>query len=1484
MSTGSNADLGEPSSPAENKLCPGCQLTVMNENGGVVIAFGSSFFHVDCFKCAKCHDKVTADTNLLLLSDGQPVCSNCSYSCSVCRLPILDEAIMTGDDSYHAHCFKCRSCQNRIDELMFAKTSHGIYCMNCHHQRVARSKRHAQKQAERDKAAGGSGSSKSRDRMAKEHNGPPPVNQRSLSASSSNPPSRDGTAPALTQRANTLPLAQETNPPSSAPQTRRGSMQDENVNGARPASPQVPLSQSVLTPHRRSRNGVSTPTTPLMTVASPEPLASSSRPSSPAVVIPPAGRDADASSLVYLNPSSSTEASNAQLLLPDPNAKTLSKRKSYDDGVRPLNILLAKSGAPSSDASPTGLNVPSKGGRAGKRNSINPGMSFDLNAVAAEIAKGPESTPHSPNHATATSAPGRSSPLGADLRVSDLSRKPSRNGFVGSPPAMAHASSSSSSQSDLPPAPGSRSRAESSPKPAMVSEPARPPLRPSITLERVPPRTHSLTHPISQDILSSSGRSSPAPSGARPRPSVDERPPRGLASSLSIDVEKSRGLNKSRSASPAAQVASPAHRVDVPHGVESGTDTDEGDSAGHRSVDASVDGHEQPPALPPKEEKTRSRPEMLHLDIKVDESVEEADVSWSGSVADLESGESSPVERVSHSTFIAPALPPIRFSMNNGDFADLLKSVNGRASMPPGNRASVTSSSLEKVAEDTPPTTPPYVRNSDDWQSLPTPTSSASATTFTMSSESIPDDSSVTTVDATSAPSSSGHSDGHAYSQSKGDDRPPGTPSTIVPLERQRSAVNGTVPTDDTRDAPHFPTVAGRSSSGHGHGHGSRGGYSRDGHSPPAQRQRFDSTTSYNGDTSISYESSAARITVTAPGSSVARPHKFDKSDLIIRRLQEALQEASGRGSMHVNLDSEFVQAILMVVEQRKVENAEMKGKLDTIKRASQQVMDGLTVAQGEYEAELNARRDAEAEVTRLRVLLNGQAARITAMSAPARKEELHKRLTRELSDNLSVLEQDVSKLKVERDVTLAEVEELASTKSSPDLTNESNGVALSRSFTTRLDKLKSQYRRDLLPLTEERESLLREIAELKAARDVFLEETTMLNSRNEELAQLSALYMRRTEAAAAANDREKVRSAPEKSAPEKSAPSPPAVLQPSSTVLTNSSMSTEDSADSSKYVKVSKPVEVMETPGTLRKKFPWRGGNKEVTPIAISLQENNNEKGRGGKHTFQQLSVLRFTRCDHCGDKLFGSQVRCTACNISVHVRCQGHVLASCSPQVMEPPPPSGPPPPSMFGRDLTDQVRSDSKNRDRMVPAIVEKCIDAVDSIALDYEGIYRKTGGSGQSKTITQLFERGDYDAFDLRDSDRFNDICSVTSVLKTYFRSLPNPLLTYALHDEFMHASALTDPMHKSTKYADLVKQLPTEHYYTLRMLMLHLHRVHLQSAQNLMTARNLGVVFGPTLMRSRNPGAEFSDMAGKALSIEFLVENAADIFPPLPSPQ
>lgn len=69
---------------------------------------------------------------------------------------------MTGDDSYHAHCFKCKVCKTRIDELVFAKTSQGIYCMKCHNERMAKIRRHAQKKKEKERER--AGGSKSRER------------------------------------------------------------------------------------------------------------------------------------------------------------------------------------------------------------------------------------------------------------------------------------------------------------------------------------------------------------------------------------------------------------------------------------------------------------------------------------------------------------------------------------------------------------------------------------------------------------------------------------------------------------------------------------------------------------------------------------------------------------------------------------------------------------------------------------------------------------------------------------------------------------------------------------------------------------------------------------------------------------------------------------------------------------------------------------------------------------------------------------------------------------------------------------------------------------------------------------------------------------------------------------------------------------------------------------------------------------------------
>jgi len=212
--------------------------------------------------------------------------------------------------------------------------------------------------------------------------------------------------------------------------------------------------------------------------------------------------------------------------------------------------------------------------------------------------------------------------------------------------------------------------------------------------------------------------------------------------------------------------------------------------------------------------------------------------------------------------------------------------------------------------------------------------------------------------------------------------------------------------------------------------------------------------------------------------------------------------------------------------------------------------------------------------------------------------------------------------------------------RSNSDPSPDGTGSNLSRNLTTRLDKIKKQYKRELLPLTQQREQLEREIDDLKAHRDLLLEETTMLNLRNEELAQLTQQYLRRMEAA----DISATPAKREKSSQSLDKARPPQY---------NGSASTSALSDEvePRVIRVVKP-DALEVPASSfrpPKFLKWSGkASREhlakEPAINIVPPETVSSKPRSMKeHTFQQFSALRFARCDHCGDKMWGSHLRCT-------------------------------------------------------------------------------------------------------------------------------------------------------------------------------------------------------------------------------------------------
>ncbi|KAF4634944.1 hypothetical protein G7Y89_g3156 [Cudoniella acicularis] len=194
---------------------------------------------------------------------------------------------------------------------------------------------------------------------------------------------------------------------------------------------------------------------------------------------------------------------------------------------------------------------------------------------------------------------------------------------------------------------------------------------------------------------------------------------------------------------------------------------------------------------------------------------------------------------------------------------------------------------------------------------------------------------------------------------------------------------------------------------------------------------------------------------------------------------------------------------------------------------------------------------------------------------------------------------------------------------------------------------------------------------------------------------------------------------------------------------------------------------------------------------------------------------------------------------------------------------------PSTLFGSDLVE--RADYERR--QIPSVVTRCIEEVELRGMDIEGIYRKTGGSGQVKIIQEGFDKtDDYDI-----SDPGLDITAVTSVLKQYFRKLPTPLLTFDVYDRVLESISIEDDKERCTHLRRTFNMLSPKHRDCLEFLIFHLARVAVRESENLMTPKNLAVVFAPTIMRDTSLEREMTDMHAKNNAVQFVIENSHEIF-------
>ncbi|XP_054459243.1 rho GTPase-activating protein 45 isoform X2 [Anoplopoma fimbria] len=278
-------------------------------------------------------------------------------------------------------------------------------------------------------------------------------------------------------------------------------------------------------------------------------------------------------------------------------------------------------------------------------------------------------------------------------------------------------------------------------------------------------------------------------------------------------------------------------------------------------------------------------------------------------------------------------------------------------------------------------------------------------------------------------------------------------------------------------------------------------------------------------------------------------------------------------------------------------------------------------------------------------------------------------------------------------------------------------------------------------------------------------------------------------------------------------------------------------------------------------------------------------------------------SKCRECDSYVYFQGAECEECFLACHKRCLETLAIQCGHKKLQGRL-------QLFGRDFS-QVASCASDG---IPFIITKCISEIERRALKMKGIYRVNGVKTRVEKLCQAFENGK-ELVELSQCSPHD----ISNVLKLYLRQLPEPIMLFRLYNQLMglakeslqgeaetpegeeaesnsinHAAGKgselvdlgpdTDPevLVLVEKLKALLKELPKANVATLRYIIRHLRRIAELEEDNKMSPSNLGIVFGPSLMRPRPTGATISlsslvDYPHQARIVESLIVFYSTIF-------
>ena len=176
-----------------------------------------------------------------------------------------------------------------------------------------------------------------------------------------------------------------------------------------------------------------------------------------------------------------------------------------------------------------------------------------------------------------------------------------------------------------------------------------------------------------------------------------------------------------------------------------------------------------------------------------------------------------------------------------------------------------------------------------------------------------------------------------------------------------------------------------------------------------------------------------------------------------------------------------------------------------------------------------------------------------------------------------------------------------------------------------------------------------------------------------------------------------------------------------------------------------------------------------------------------------------------------------------------------------------------AIFGQSIEETMSYEHSCKLRDIPYIVEQCVEFITEYGLDVEGIFRLPGRTTLVKELKDRFDCAEKIIFDISE----HDVHSVASLLKMYFRELPQYIIPSSYYQVFMNialnfqeAKEANQKKESVAKAAKTMVDIPDDNYSIVRYLCQFLRKVGAKSDVNKMTIINLATVFGPNMIRNK----------------------------------